>query len=385
MSTPAVRWDGGASFETPSFEFDPDFVAPGPEANDAPGVRALYLDGPPWRGRPTRVFAWYGVPDVPAGTRVPGMVLVHGGGGTAFADWVRLWNDRGYAAISMDTCGCTAGGKHGERPRHDAGGPPGWGGFDQIDESPEDQWMFHAVASALVAHSFLRSRDEVDSDRIGLTGISWGGIIASIVAGVDARLRLVVPVYGAGRVALHNGFAEREKTNGDGARRWVELWDPSNYLPEAAMPMLWLTGTNDFAFPLSAVQESSRQTKGEATLSFLLRMPHGQGDGAWPEEIRIFADHHLRGCAPLADIAPPTVTDGRVAAACRSEVIPREMRLLYTRDDGPWLERAWHVAPAERDWPLTRITAVVPDGARMCFVNLVDARGMTVSSEYIEL
>lgn len=32
------------------------------------------------------------------------MVLVHGGEGTAFAKWVRLWNERGYAAIAMDTC-----------------------------------------------------------------------------------------------------------------------------------------------------------------------------------------------------------------------------------------------------------------------------------------
>jgi hypothetical protein len=34
------------------------------------------------------------------------MVLIHGGGGTAFADWVRLWTGRGYAAIAMDLCGC---------------------------------------------------------------------------------------------------------------------------------------------------------------------------------------------------------------------------------------------------------------------------------------
>ena len=33
------------------------------------------------------------------------MVLVHGGGGTAFAEWVKAWTSRGYAAIAMDTCG----------------------------------------------------------------------------------------------------------------------------------------------------------------------------------------------------------------------------------------------------------------------------------------
>ena len=33
------------------------------------------------------------------------MVLVHGGGGTAFDAWVRAWVKAGYAAIAMDTCG----------------------------------------------------------------------------------------------------------------------------------------------------------------------------------------------------------------------------------------------------------------------------------------
>ena len=70
----------------------------------APGVRALFYESEPRGGRPTRVFAWYGVPPRARGARLPAMLLVHGGGGTAFADWVRIWNARGYAALAMDTC-----------------------------------------------------------------------------------------------------------------------------------------------------------------------------------------------------------------------------------------------------------------------------------------
>jgi len=66
-----------------------------------PGVRALYFESVPFKSKPTRVFAYYGAP---AGKKLPAMVLVHGGGGTAFAEWVRIWNRRGYAAIAMDTC-----------------------------------------------------------------------------------------------------------------------------------------------------------------------------------------------------------------------------------------------------------------------------------------
>ena len=70
---------------------------PAPEF-ESKGVRGIFYDGLPWKGKPTRVFAWYGSPPVPKETKLPAMVLVHGGGGTAFADWVRLWTGRGYAA-----------------------------------------------------------------------------------------------------------------------------------------------------------------------------------------------------------------------------------------------------------------------------------------------
>ncbi len=166
------------------------------EAHHEEGVDAIFYEGRPFRGRPTRVFAYIGVPEVEPGEQVPAMVLIHGGGGTAEAEWVRIWNARGYAAILMDTCGCVPGGEPGNRPRHEFGGSPGTGGWGQTDWPREDQWTYHAVADALLANSLLRSLPEVDPERIGVTGISWGGYLTSIVAGVDPRLKLAIPVYG---------------------------------------------------------------------------------------------------------------------------------------------------------------------------------------------
>lgn len=63
----------------------------------------LFYAGLPFRGEPTRVFAWLGMPTgADPGHPVPGIVLVHGGGGTAFRDWAQLWVKRGYAVIAMD-------------------------------------------------------------------------------------------------------------------------------------------------------------------------------------------------------------------------------------------------------------------------------------------
>ena len=56
------------------------------------------------------MFAYYATPGTLAGdtsrdSNLPAVVLVHGGGGTAFREWAELWAKRGYAAIAMDLAG----------------------------------------------------------------------------------------------------------------------------------------------------------------------------------------------------------------------------------------------------------------------------------------
>ena len=55
-----------------------------------PGIKSVFMAGPEYQGKETRVFAWYGVPENRASDeKLPGIVLVHGGLGTAFAEWVK--------------------------------------------------------------------------------------------------------------------------------------------------------------------------------------------------------------------------------------------------------------------------------------------------------
>jgi len=74
-----------------SIPLTPPAVFPAP-GFAAPDVRALFFESVPCHGRPTRVFAWMGVPRPQPGATCPGIVLLHGGGGTAFDEWARLWN-----------------------------------------------------------------------------------------------------------------------------------------------------------------------------------------------------------------------------------------------------------------------------------------------------
>jgi dienelactone hydrolase len=356
---------------------------PAPEFSED-GVRALFFEGIPYQGKPTRVFAWYGAPE--GDGPFPAMVLVHGGGGTAFAEWVRLWTSRGYAAIAMDTCGCVPRGEYGNWERHPEGGPGGWGGFHQIDEPVADQWTCQAVASIVLAHSLIRSFPEVDADRTGITGISWGGYLTCIAAGVDSRFKLAVPVYGCGFLGEDSVWLPDFANMGpDMAGRWLSLWDPSVWLPRARMPFLWVTGTNDFAYPMNSLQMSYRLPPGPRQLCVTLRMPHGHGGaGENPVEIRAFADHHFLKKPALPRVTAQGTEDGVAWMTFEADVPVEKAELLFTKATGTWQEREWEAVPADLDPEARRASAALPESATAWYLNLVDSNGCVISGEHAE-
>ena len=356
------------------------------------GVEPIFVEGEPWHGKPTRVFAWWGLPKgASAAAKVPAMVLVHGGGGTAFAQWVKTWNDRGYAAIAMDTCGAIPQGERDGRPhpRHAWSGPSGWGSsVAQIGESLEDQWTYHAVAAVMRCHSFLRSRPEVDRSRTGLTGISWGGYLSTIVGAVDGRFRFAAPVDGCGYYELNPQW---HKMSGDKAKldQLFALWDPCVFLrnpePVRNRPYLWCCGTNDRWYPLDAVRKTYGHLDGSSplSLSLKLRMPHGHPPAGDPKEIAAMAEAFLKGGRPFPAVTKAEVKGNLLTVAFASPGRRAERaELLSTCDTNPLLmKRNWTVTPVADFDPSGRLSVRVPPAAVMYFVNVITDDGLVVSTK----
>ena len=352
------------------------------------GVSPIWIEGEPYRGKPTRVFAWWGLPaGASSAHKVPAMVLVHGGGGTAFAAWVKTWNDRGYAAIALDTCGKIPQGERDGRPHagYAWSGPSGWGdGIRQMDEPPKDNWTYHAVAAIMRAHSFLRARPEVDAARVGLTGISWGGYLTSVTMGVDDRFVFAAPVYGCGWYDLGPIWSER-KTHPDQFSRWLAQWDAKNFLPNTRTTVLWCCGTNDIFYPLDAVAKSCEALP-DATpllLSLKLRMPHGHPPAGDPPEIAALADWKLKGAAPLVEVKEARVEGNALHVAFDAHgrrVVRAE--LLATCDANPTLsKRPWTATPvAGFEASRGAFDAPLPANAVMFFANLVTDDGLVFST-----
>lgn len=356
-------------------------------------LRGLFFESVPFKGRPTRVFAWIGLPEgASAQKQVPAVVLIHGGGGTAFARWVRWWQARGFAAIALDCCGAMPLPDTGilgsaDWPRHSWSGPRGWGSFDQVDWPLPDQWIYHACAGITKAHSLLASLPEVDENRIGVTGVSWGGFLTCLAAGIDARYRCAAPVYGCGFVSeesIWTADGSFGSLNQFQQQVWRENWDPAVVLPRAKLPMLWLNGTNDFAYWPPIWQKSAAATAGPRQLCMKLRWPHGHIPAAEEvSEIERFLRTHLMGLPPMTSVSPPIVTGNLLTATYASGQPLHTASLVLTVDEGPWPDRQWHLLPAEIDAFRLSVQAVLPERTKAAYFSLVSDDWLYTTSDLV--
>ena len=368
-------WDLAKLSTPPEFEW-----------RDAGPIRSLYYKSEPYKGKATRVFAYYATPGTLAGDpskdkRLPAVVLVHGGGGAAFSQWAKLWATRGYAAIAMDLAGS------GSQKKRMADGGPGQGHdmkFGTIGQPVTEQWSYHAVANVIRAHSLIRSFPEVDAERTAVTGISWGGYLTCIVAGLDNRFKAAVPVYGCG--FLHENSAwlkDFANMSAEHRAKWIQLWEPSQYAGSAAMPMLFVNGGKDFAYPPDSHAKTYRLVQTAKNLHFVPNMRHGHIFDR-PKAIEVFVEHHLKGGTPLARISSPKVASKQVAADVVTKTQLVTAQLHYTLDALPGNPRTrkWITKPARIEE--NRIVAELPPkDSVIWFLTVTDKRNTTVSSKLV--
>lgn len=355
-------------------------------------VQEVYYENEPSDGKPTRVFAYFAKPE---GTGpFPAVVLVHGGGGKAFREWAELWANRGYAAIAPDLAG------HGPDGARLSDGGPNQGNQDKFQDFDHDDyrkmWTYHAVAAVIRAHSLLASREDVDANRIAVTGISWGGYLTCIVAGLDDRLKAAVPVYGCGFLGNDKAWMSIfDAMSEEHRRRWLAYFDPSEYLPNVKCPIFFLNGTDDGAFPADIHRASYDLVPGGKTMHLEVHMRHSHVDGWAPMEIGLFIDSILKDAPALAVLGPIEVKDGDASAPCKPGPPVAETALYYSTEpegfvpdpggEKPYraVDRKWQSVPATFDGATVR--AELPkERPLVFFFSVKDDRGAVTTTQYAE-
>ena len=338
-------------------------------------AREVYYSGEPFKGKPTRVFAFYAKPDGEG--PFPAVLCVHGGGGKAFDKWAEHWAARGYCALAMDLAG---NGPKGKLPDGGPGQDDGTKFRDFTADDAKDMWTYHAVAAVLRGHTLLAALPEVDKDKIAVTGISWGGYLTCIIAGLDDRLKAAVPVYGCGY--LHENSVWKgtlDVFTPERRDRWVKYFDPSQYLPGVKCPILFLNGTNDFAYPMDSYQKCYDLVKKDRFISVRVRLPHGH---IWTfGEVDAFIDSYLKKGEKLPTVSSMMQDNDTVSATIDSKVKLKSASLHYAVADGAWQKREWKSIPA--DLKDGTMSAKLPADRPLVYeLAVIDERGLEVTTPH---
>jgi len=360
------------------------YPAKGSKTSDNP--RAIFFDALPWKGKSTRSYGWLGLPESTE-SKVPAMVLVHGGGGSAFKEWVERWNDKGFAAISIAVEGQTdskVDNDDGKKiwQRHAWAGPSRVGIFGDSNQALADQWMYHAVSQTILAHSLLRSLPEVDSSKVGLMGVSWGGIITSIVMGIDSRFAFAIPVYGCGYL---NEADNHYKGALENNAIYLNGWEAGLRLNKAKMPALWFSWPGDKHFPMEILKKSYLKQNGPSMVSIVPDMGHGHRPAWSRPESYAFAQEIVKKGNTWCQYLSSGVLEKQAYAKFKTNRTLDHATLVYSTETGFTGTRKWNQTPIRlnqrngiglADHPL-------PKGTTGWFIN-VESDGLIVSSHYHE-
>ena len=360
-----------------------------PRQDPFPGdgrVRAIRFSGLSFQGKENPVFAYIGFPKgASAEHPVPGMVLVHGGGGHAYAEWVQYWVDHGFAAISFDGFGQRyVGADHTYDASLDFWKPDPaslvpMDGFASAGKPFPEQGFTYYVADVLLAHNLLRADPRVRKEQIGLTGISWGGVAASVAVCYDDRFAFAAPVY-------CSSFMDVSQTpwgapfRGEGI---TDVWDAKLLLGGVTMPFHVFNSDCD---PFSDANASTACAAAaeHGALTLLHGFTHGQIEGSAIPELLRFAETQVgRGERNIRITALFARGDG---AAMRF-VLPEDVRCAEacayykTEDlcyDGKYLRENWTRAPG--DAAGGEAWAQIPEGARLFYFSVEgrDPQGQTL-------
>jgi dienelactone hydrolase len=252
LPTPPDVWAG---YDPDAGDFKEEVVRE--ETKDGVYYRDTYISAYV-NGEEIRVFCMYGVKA--DATNAPGLLNIHGWMARANLD--RSYINDGWAVMSFDYCGQVVDRenytKYPESLRHCnmdksvSGGTINsqlQDGSSITDPRQTSDYVWYVLQRRVL--SYLLSQKQVDPNRIGAKGYSYGGSIIWNL-GMDPRVKAIVTYFGVGFLEYYRTRGvwmysvphhEPEKTPGEAL--YLSAVAPEAHAPFIRAATLWLNGSND--------------------------------------------------------------------------------------------------------------------------------------------
>jgi dienelactone hydrolase len=210
----------------------------------------------------SEIYAAIASPKAPG--KYPGILVLHGGAGSAEVDKALAWAQRGYVAVAPDLPGIAEPKKLTETKGSFSSLKYGEGRWVANPDASESV-IFDAVLSAMKSLYLLKAQPNVDTANIGVVGCSWGGYMTTMVCGLAGdQVKAGLALYGCGFFDLgcQSGTVSYDpklprtslsRLSPDERARWLQCLDAGRRAPKMKASYFLAAASNDFfGWPRSA-------------------------------------------------------------------------------------------------------------------------------------
>jgi len=273
---PTEVWEGDYAQEIwRPLSYHNNAIAQGPMLSEPEGINFKSFDGTSIQGWLMKPITWQ--PD----RKYPLVLSIHGGphgmSGYAFNATFQVYAARGYAVLYLNPRGSSGyGQKFSDGTLHE------WGGGDYRD-------LMAGVDEALRRFSWI------DSNRLGVTGGSYGGFMTNWIITQTPRFKAAVSVASVSNlISFYSTSLYQDLIHAEfGGFPWDNYdvlwqWSPLRYVRQAQTPTLFIHGEQDNDVHITQAEEMYMGLRRRGVETVLVRYPR-EGHGLREPKHRVDA------------------------------------------------------------------------------------------------
>jgi dienelactone hydrolase len=357
-----------------------------PEQSGKLTVTDFYITaGGDERGK-NRVFCSMAVP-ADIGRRIPVLFIYHGGGGHASADLALAFarKNPGCAAIAVDY-----NGQHipSERPvsnwvtvKRELGDQ-----LNDLAKNPLDFSLFGVIQASRRVIDWVDRQAWSDTSKYCNIGISYGGWVSLMMAGVDSRIKLAAThVSSGGTKGTYSMTGRPQYKDSINGKIWLRYAEPMPYAPAIKIPVFLNLATNDRFFWLSGAEKFKQALRGTTRWLLTPNCDHNAGGPSFNDPIAEWIARYFKNGPALPEFFDTSVseTENKVKTKIISPTGIKSVYLNLSPGKMVSPARYWKMIEAKENNGLWE--AAVPDDFKgscaTMFFTIIDDSNCAVSSD----
>jgi len=325
-----------------------------------------------WNGEPVRIYGILAYPK--GGANLPAVLWSQGGMYAASDYWPKVFARKGYFALNVTL-------------PHDV-----YNSFARFTTEDAAHGNLTGLAVAQMRGiTYMTQRPEVDEERIGVGGSSYGGLFATLIAGADPRVKAGMSFFTSGNHHLGTNYPQFTRLRtADEVGIWLGTIDPAWRLRKKKVAFLWAIAANDHWHHLPAAVQTFKDSIGEKRMAIVPNWAHGFPENVDQELIDWFDVYLARTRKPYNEPGDMVAKNlgGKLVALWDwtggNPVDKAELVVSYgaVRPWHCWVHRYHHVIPAQIDGQTAsaEIPVFEPGLELLAYGNITDINGVVTST-----